>query len=303
LSGETNPVEARQDRPKLTLFTIPKGFQGRTDCIQQNAIRSWLQFGNNVEVILFGDDPGVQPVARELGVRHCPVIQRNRFGTPLLSDVFRSVHHLASAETVMYCNSDVILLDDFFQLVTQLQQLQLPRFLGIGRRIDLKITEPIDFADLDQVRRLKIKSQQEGTVSSIVCKEFFVFPKGIFETIPEFAVGRGNWDNWMVRNAKQRKIPVVSLSPQAWAIHQAHDYSHLNSAAGSRQRWHCYVSGDEAKVNQQLAGGQHLISGSTADWKLESGKLRKHRLGGLNLDFWLDLPRFARLVGNLIKTG
>lgn len=294
--------EDQANQSRLTLFTIPKPFQGKTRLMQRNALRSWLQFGGNLEVILLGDEEGVEATAREFGVRHLPDLKRNRQGTPLLSDAFRQVHQLAAAETLFYCNSDIILLDDFFSAIDRIGQLHWSQYLGIGRRLDLRVDESIDFGDPEQLQRFRLQCQRQGTISSIVCKEYFLFPKGLFPDIPDFAVGRGNWDNWMVRNAKHRKIPVISLSPLAQAIHQSHDYSHLQVKNGSRQRMQCYVSGEEAQLNQQLAGGQHLISGSTSDWLIESTGVRRRRCAGLNLEFWFDLPRFAGLVASLTKS-
>jgi hypothetical protein len=302
LGRPDGPGPGGEGKARMTLFTIPKPYLGKAGLMQRNALHSWLQFGGNLEVMLLGDEEGVESTAREFGVHHLPDLKRNRFGTPLLSDAFEQVHRFATGQTLLYCNSDVILLDDFFSAIEQVRQLQWPEYLGIGRRMDLRVEESIDFSDPTQLRRFRKQCQRAGKLSSIVCKEYFLFPRGLFPIIPDFAVGRGNWDNWMVRNAKQRKIPVISLSPLVQAIHQAHDYSHLQAGSGSRQRWRCYVSGEEAKRNQQLAGGQHLISGSTSDWLLEGNGVRRQRWPGLNLDFWLDLPRFAGLLASLAKS-
>ena len=51
---------------KLTIFTAPKPFvDPHIDLIQHNAIRSWLQMGNDVEVFLMGDDLGIADAAHE----------------------------------------------------------------------------------------------------------------------------------------------------------------------------------------------------------------------------------------------
>jgi len=70
----------------LTIFTIPKAFEGHIGIIQRNAIGSWSRLG--CDVILCGDDPGVSEAAKEVGATHIPDIDRNDYGTPLLSSAF-----------------------------------------------------------------------------------------------------------------------------------------------------------------------------------------------------------------------
>jgi hypothetical protein len=74
--------------PLITIFTAPKPF---TDphiyIIQRNAIRSWLELGNDVEVLLLGDEEGMEEFAAEFGVTHIKEIKCNQLGTPLVSSL------------------------------------------------------------------------------------------------------------------------------------------------------------------------------------------------------------------------
>ena len=127
----------------LTIFTIPKPFVGHNCIIQRNAIKSWLQLKNLCEIMLFGDDEGVPEAADELGVKHVPNIERNEFGTPLLSSAFRSAQKLAKNDILMYSNADVIFFPDMIKAVKQINDER--SFLVCGRRWDLDVTEEIDF--------------------------------------------------------------------------------------------------------------------------------------------------------------
>ena len=49
----------------LTIFAIPKPFQGHVSIIQRNAIQSWTKLHPDCEVILLGDEPGTGTVAAE----------------------------------------------------------------------------------------------------------------------------------------------------------------------------------------------------------------------------------------------
>ncbi len=148
---------------------------------------------------------------------------------------------------------------------------------------------------LIQIERLLENCKTRGRLSSNVCKEYFVFNRDLYPDLPPFAIGRGNWDNWMIHSAKQNQLPVVNISDLVTAIHQAHDYSHTGFG-----RFKCYVSGVEAKENKRLARGRHLISGSTATWRLAESGLRRERPLLINPEFWTDIPRFMRLMLNMM---
>ena len=296
VSPSAQPVATNLEaQPLVTLFAIPKPFQGQMGVIQKNAIRSWLSLEPVVEVLLLGDDPGVAETAQELGVRHIPTLATNELGTPLIGSAFKIADQHSQSPILMYSNCDVIYLDDLISTFEQLaSQNRLTEYLGIGRRTDLQVDELIDFEDRPSVEQLELRNKEEGTPAPVVCKDYFVFPKGLFSDIPEFAVGRGNWDNWMVHSAKNRDIPVINLSQSVRAIHQQHDYSHTKQS-----RRECYATGIEARKNQQLGGGKHLISGCTSTWFLNEKGLQPARRGFTSREFWFDIPRFAHLLARL----
>lgn len=283
--------------PRLTLFGIPKPFVGEADWIQRNAVESWRRLGDRVEVVLLGDDAGVAETSVELGVRHLGGLAVNEHGTPLLGSAWRRVQENSSGEILIYCNCDVILLPELVEALDRLSVTpEWDGFVAIGRRTDLRLTGPLDWEDADPRTDLRERAAREGTPGPVVCKEFFAFPRATFPEIPEFAVGRGNWDNWMVADARRRSIPVVRIDQVAPIIHQTHDYAHLRR--GNRRA--AYVTGAEARENERLGGGKHLVAGSSATWELSAADLRRKRGGAWCSDFWLDLPRFLRLLGDLM---
>ena len=61
--------DALQTMTFLTIFSAPKPFTNpHIDIIQRNAIRSWLSLGEDVGVLLVGDEAGMAAVAAEYGV-------------------------------------------------------------------------------------------------------------------------------------------------------------------------------------------------------------------------------------------
>ena len=287
--------------PLITIFAIPKPFDTNTDLIQRNAINSWSRLGPDVEVLLIGDETGIAQTAAELEVRHLGGIEFNQHGTPLVSSAFQIAHRETSSPFLVYCNCDVILMPDFVDAIKSLgAQESCPEFVAFGQRTDLKLEQEIDFDQQQQVEQLLLHCDRDGKPASNACKEYFIFNRELYNDVPEFAIGRGNWDNWMIHFAKQQNIPAISLSDVVRVIHQEHDYSHTLTSA-SAKRLHCYVSGDEARQNMQLAGGRHLISGSTPSWRLTTKGLVREKPFLISRNFWSDIPRFARLLLSLLK--
>ncbi len=283
---------------RLTVFSLPKPFSrpeiGR---IQANAIRSWKALGPEVEVLLLGDEEGIADFARREKVEHLALVPRNREGTPLISGAFAAANRIARGKYLLYCNADVILQGEIASVAERLARRWPTGFLGLGVRRDVSIPDELDWEVPQRVSERLREAAATGRTAARVCKEYFLFPRGRYQELPDFAVGRGNWDNWMVAHTRRNRVPVVDVSRWIEALHQEHGYEHLGFPKRERAtRWQCYVTGSEARENERLAGGKWLISGGATDWWLDSsGTVRRKRLSRLNLDFWLDLPRFLAL--------
>ena len=221
--------EVSQERPLsaglLTIFAIPKAFDGHIGVIQRNAIRSWTLLQPRPEVILFGDDPGTAEVAQEFGLRHVPGVARNEFGTPLVSDLFQQAQALAAHDLLVYVNSDIVLLQDFLEAVQQVASSR-GRFLMVGRRMDVDITEPLPLEVADWPERLRRLALAQGKLNIARSIDYFVFSHGLYATVPPFAIGRFWWDNWLIWKARSLGAAVVDASSVVLAVHQNHDYGH-----------------------------------------------------------------------------
>lgn len=231
----------------LTIFSIPKPFIGHIGVIQRNAITSWTLLRPRPEVIIFGDEEGIQEICQSLGIRHVPNIARNEFGTPLLNDVFEKAKEMAT-DQLCYVNADILLMNDFMLAVRRVAEWRRPALL-VGRRCDLDITEPLRFGDSSWEANLRTQAECSGTLRPTNWIDYFVFPNSLFEEIPPFAIGRTVWDNWLIWYAAHRGAVVVDATPSVLAIHQNHDYSHV--VQGEDGIW----KGEEARRNEELMGG------------------------------------------------
>jgi hypothetical protein len=273
----------------LTFFTTAKPFRGHTGVIQRNALKSWKLLHADAEVILFGEDEGAAEVARELGLRHEPRVERNEFGTKRLDSMFRRAQEIARHELLCYINCDILLMQDFLAAVQRVREVHA-RFLIVGRRRDTEIRESLDFARGDWEARLREKALREGRQRGPEWIDYFAFPRGVYgNELPPFVVGRVFWDNWLVWKALDSGYPVVDLSSVVLAVHQNHDYGyHPQGKAG--------VFHDvEAGKNCELAGGwRHLRTIEDATEVLRASGLKPNPLR-----HWAAMRRCARQAGRV----
>jgi hypothetical protein len=253
----------------LTLFSLPKGFvDPHVSLIQRNALQSWQRLRPDVEVLLFGDDPGVAEAAREHGATHVGEAATNEYGTPLLDWAFREASTRGSGEFLCYVNADIILLDDFLAAV---RRLPTKPCLAIGQRWNCDIRRPLDLAA--DGAGLDVWARRVGSLDPGRGSDYFVYPHGTDFGLPPFAVGRPGWDNWMIGRALQLGFPVVDMTPSTTVIHQNHDYGHVAEGGGSD--W----EGPEADRNRKLTGwiDRYTHSPSNATHVLTPDGLRRAR--------------------------
>lgn len=281
---------------KLCLFSIPKPMQGEAERLQHNAFDSWRRLGPQLQVVLLGDEAGIAQAAAEYGFDHLAALPTNDHGTPLVSAAMAKVRQHSEAPWLMYSNADILFDNSLLTGVAALQDFAGNRFLGIGQRLESELTEDTRGWSESAWNAWMLAQRHTGNWASVVCKDFFLFPRHLYQSIPDFAVGRGNWDNWMVYQAHRWGMPVIDLTAHVTAVHQPHGHNH----SGGRRL--AYVAGAEARENQRLARGRHLLLGSHASHYLDAaGKLQP--MGWR----WLpraakDAPRFVELLRSLIQS-
>jgi hypothetical protein len=231
----------------ITIFTIPKAFKGHEAIIQKNAIKNWIKLEPKCQIFLFGNDHGVNDVAQELNLKHFPDIARNKFGTPLLGDAFKITQKNAIHSIIMYVNADILFFSDLIQTV---KSIKLNKYLLCGRRWDLDINKNINFEDKNWESELQNKVASDGQLHGYSGIDYFIFKKDLF-ILPDFAVGRGGWDNWVLFNARERDISIIDCTESIKVIHQNHDYNHLSVKPENRRKL------EEVKINFALAGGKN----------------------------------------------
>lgn len=282
------PAPARSSLPGITLFSAPKPFDDSlVSTIQYNAIRSWLALGPQVEVLLMGEEPGIDRVARELGVRHAGAVDRNLNGTPLISAIFALARKVAALPVLAYANADILLLDDFMPTVRQIAE-GFAKFLIVGQRWDLSVATRLSFQN-GWMGELRSRLASDGRKHPPAGSDFFVFPRDLFDNLPPFALGRAGWDNWLIFAARRRGVPVVDASESITVVHQDHDYGHLE---GRQPHYRL----PESLENVRLGGGPETVfTLADATWRVSDKQVRRVRWPGGSFGRWAEAETIIRL--------
>ena len=241
----------------LTIFSAPKPFSDpHLATIQCNAIRSWVELGEDVDVILVGEEEGLAETARDLGVKHIPKVSRNEQGTPLVSSIFAAARENSSTELLGYVNADILLLPDLLPATRRMVELA-GKFILVGQRWDLDVLETLDFSDGWETR-LRQDIHSQGKLHAPAGSDYFIFPRACYQDIPDFAIGRAGWDNWMIYHARKQGWLAVDATQVITIVHQWHDYAHLPKGKSHRHL-------PETEDNIRLAGGREITRFSLLD--------------------------------------
>ena len=237
----------------LALFTTCKSFQGRFTTIQRNALRSWKRLCPPCDVLVFGNEDGVEQCCDELGFKHIPEVARSKFGTPLLNDLFRRADHSTSHNYLAYVNADIILTRDLISAAATTAK-RFQKFLLIARRWNIAIDSEWDFEEAGWELKLRRYVASHGTLEPPYGGvDVFVYPREIWNDLPPFAVGRTRWDSALIHRARRMGIAVIDATDALTSIHQNHDYSHNHLGTAG------VFKGPEAITNEKLLGGDEFI--------------------------------------------
>jgi hypothetical protein len=265
----------------LTIFSAPKPFTDpHIAIIQRNAIGSWMRLPE-AEVFLVGDEPGLAEVAYEFGVQYLPDVARNAEGTPLVSSIFSLARQASSAPLLVYVNADILLTPDLVDSARKVVSMAR-KFLIVGQRWDLDITRPLDFIG-DWVERLQSDARARGELHRPMGSDYFIFPRDCFSDMPDFAIGRAGWDNWMIYRSRKEGWATVDATASIMIVHQNHDYGHL---PGGQPHYKL----PETYENIRLAGGREVTRFTLLDTnrKLVDGRLRRPDWSGERFIRWLE---------------
>ena len=252
----------------VTIFSTPRPFVGPFYNIQLNAIKSWLELGDQTEVILFEDEEKTtSKIAEELGILCIKDVNRDEFATPLLDSVFEKVKSISKNSIICQVNSDIILTSSFLAGIKLAKDiLQDKIFFMTGRRWDLDVNEAVNFQDVNWQKKIIEKAKKEGKMHGFSGMDYWVIPSNLPFKIPPFVIGRPGMDSWLVYKSRSFKMPVIDSTAVVDIIHQNHNYPKKKNPFFEVEK----------KRNIKLAGGfSNMCTLRDANWILTSKGLKR----------------------------
>jgi len=292
----------------FTIFSTPKDFSGEFDLIQKNALSSWRNISDEIEIIILGKSKGAKAAAMAIDALYIPDIPLSDQGTPTIPGLFKFSENNGMHNVFCFLNSDIILSPDFFSSI-QTVHSHFGKFLAIGFRYNIDVQSTIDFSIKSKSQEFFMTAEQKAVKGSSSAIDLFCFSKGLFKKIPEFAVGRPGFDNWLIWKARRTFTPVIDITNDTKIYHQNHSYNFKGF-----KNHHDVLNSPEALDNQRLLGNSGLTL-NDSNWVLDSGKVYKRNdekfkqrnLGKLSIlypEFSIILiiyKKIYRRISNLFK--
>lgn len=144
---------------------------------------------------------------------------------------------------------------------TALSRVPVDRFLLSGRRWDLDVTEPLDFDNPNWESDLRSLISKQGRLHSPQGVDFYAFPRGLYDGMPPFAVGRTSYDNWFIYRARALGVPFIDATQLVTYVHQNHERTYASVGLEGPRGEKDLRGGLEAERNVQLTGGlDHIFT-------------------------------------------
>ena len=274
---------------ELTLFSIPRSFEGHVALIQRNALAAWRRLAPDVEIVLFGADAGVREAAAEFGAAHEPTVGLSDSGTPLVSDAFARAAARSRRPLLMFSNADMLYDETIVAAARLMAQRQ--RFLLSGRRTDSDVTTDLTALSHTEWAGVLGRSRAGDPLHGPAGMDYFLFPREMPLSFPPMAVGREGWDSWLVWHCRTERIPVIDATAAVTAVHQNHGYA--ASGLGQRHRY-----GPERDMNIRAGGGlSRMFTLREATLHLKDGRLVPPPLGRRVLAALAPMAAYQQLLG------
>lgn len=257
----------------ITFFSTPRPFEDNFKIIQENAISSWANVNGEKEIILFDTDNSIDIIKKYndkyKDIRIINDLKVNSLGTPLISDLFQQGQQLGKGPIYCFLNCDIIIPEDFLNKVIICSN-KFNKFLLIGHRFDLEYNSSIDFSDTNHKIKFWNFAKTNAKKHGVWGIDYFVFTPGVWEFIPDFAIGRFMYDNWLIWQARRNRVPVIDATYDIMVVHQNHDYNTNNFSGEQSVR-----KGIEGDENRKLFGNAWNFGIQDATHNLVKGSVNQ----------------------------
>jgi hypothetical protein len=113
----------------ISILSSFKPFRGDAAPLQTGSLLNWRSLGEDLEIILYGDEEGVADQARKYGATHIPNILSSPRGVPRFDAIAEHAAANGKFDRQMYLNGDILLPPNFPAFR---QAVSLDRYLWLG---------------------------------------------------------------------------------------------------------------------------------------------------------------------------
>ena len=204
--------------PLLTLFTTFKPVSSKIS-LYQITLRNWATMQPCIVPILYSDSVNSTFLVAEAAKLNWTVYPAPELwdGLPVLKAMYSHAMEHSSTPFYGYANGDILFTEDLLQTLCFIRQhVNWTQYLITGRRTNSNYTgQPLD--TLGDIKSLA----QNGTLFFPNSEDFFITGVSSYpwSEIPRFVVGRLAYDNWLVANAINEKIPVIDVTETVLSLH------------------------------------------------------------------------------------
>ena len=224
----------------ISFISAFKKFKGVYKNIQHSALYSWR--ANNIEVII----PTIEVDAKincsqYSNARFIDGIKRGRelgFNTqsPVIKDLIDKALPQINTTMVAFINSDIIILDNFSEIIEKIFNKYGYNIYLVGSRQDIQLQDRV--GSVETYKKLMQEKREEYdpyTSSDIFITSKFWWRK-IIKDMPEFIMGRYGWDNWFHMYAEKNRLEKYNCSSVLTLLHCKHGFEHILKQEGAKER-------------------------------------------------------------------
>jgi len=257
----------------LTIFCSPKPFKNEAEWNQRNALRSWKAIHPEVEIFIFGSPTGAAEAAAEVDAALVPEIESSPSGAPSFNAMEKYVSRHGRHDLQLYVNCD-ILLNATMAIAMKACLHRFGKFMMVGERLDLVRGVSVDVRNpgwLDSLTPIVRDGQLVSHGPTGV--DYFGFPRGLWADLPLVYMGRSLCDQALLHYCLKKHLPLIDASQSVVAVHQFHDYSHVQ---GGRQE--VFQGEDRVRMEREHQLHHSLPTITDAGWKIgEDGRISRGR--------------------------
>jgi hypothetical protein len=207
------------DREIMTLFTSWTANSSRFH-VHNNTITNWSTLMPRVNLVLFTNDSSLSSYVKDRGWTSYPIIRHAAGGSPILKSMFEKVLKNFNSTFYGYANSDNLFDSSLLETLTTIYNEfgnKTPVFIS-GRRTNvdfLSMKEAISYGNI----RNAVKTR--GILFGTDAEDYFITNK-LFDwsIVPDLAIGRRAYDNWLVLHARAVGAITIDTSRTLLAVHQ-----------------------------------------------------------------------------------